>query len=106
MAETDGAEARSNCGGWRRLGLFWASVLLAGSIGGGVLQWFGPPESPGVHEASARQDVPAPPSAHSGPMAPVATARDVPGPIAAPDPMLTEPAGDGAKAGLPRIDRK
>jgi polysaccharide deacetylase 2 family uncharacterized protein YibQ len=106
--------------GWRRLGIFWLTILLLLASGGVTLQMLGPPPvaPTATHVVALRQQPPVPPTETQGvaqpsagpasqPDAGVAPAlrpgRDTPGPIADPDPALLEPA-DGEGAGqLPRI---
>jgi uncharacterized protein len=121
MAGTDGQQSTRNRGGWRWLSLFWVAVLSLMAIGGGVLQYLGPPEA-GPLDASGRKSG----SAHrvvgaTSPDAgvertrspneiaaarmvpPVVAGRDTPGPVVDPDPTLLEPLSDGSKESLPRI---
>jgi uncharacterized protein len=110
--------------GWRGLRRFWIGILLALGIGAVALEVLGPPPSlvqspgrPGVHAGSLAVDH-APSEAHGAPRPapPPAVSqasqltsrlsrpgRDVPGPIADPDPSLLEPYLDAANLKLPRI---
>jgi uncharacterized protein len=117
MVDADGEGNKANPAGWRRLGLFWVSVLVLMAIGGGVVQWLGPPTQTKPREAAAAQVPPPahiaahPPSnpspltlsASHGLVAPVTVGRDTPGPTVDPDPALSEPTGGAANERLPRI---
>ena len=129
MAATDSPRNTNKRGGWRWLGVFWLSVLSLTAIGGGVLQWLGPP-GPSPREAQAReahareaqareaQERPVPgltlraPPIDDAPVVvmarptlvpPPVVGRDTPGPVADANPALLEPAGEGSKDNLPRI---
>ena len=119
MAGTNGRSLR-NRAGWRRLGVFWLSVLALTGVGGGVLQWLGPPPAreagmvpvttPGVPATAARAAIrPVDDlgaillAAKSGQVAPAVAGRDTPGPVTDPDPGLLEPAAEGSTLNLPRI---
>ncbi|MEA2737519.1 MAG: uncharacterized protein QOH05_826, partial [Acetobacteraceae bacterium] len=112
--------------GWRGLGRFWIAVLSVIAIGAVVLQTLGPPPGPdgiaissmvqtdplpaerGAADAKA-QGASAPGSASpAGPKLQAASqperpGRDIPGPIADPDPSLLEPYPGGGDLKLPRI---
>jgi uncharacterized protein len=108
MAGKNGHRNPTNHAGWRRLGLFWSAVLVLMGIGGGVLQWLGPPEH--LRPLAARS-VPHPiddlgsllMAARPGLVPPVVAGRDTPGPVTEADPALLEPAGEGSTGNLPRI---
>jgi polysaccharide deacetylase 2 family uncharacterized protein YibQ len=100
-AKTDWLRDPRDRAGWRKLGVFWLTVLLVMSIGGGVVEFLGPPSlGPPVVVALA----PLPVVAQVAVIAPrLMVGRDVPGPIASPDPALMEPANAGSTEHLPRI---
>jgi hypothetical protein len=110
MAGTNGQSLR-NRAGWRRLGVFWLSVLALMGTGGGVIQWLGPPDNARSREArrtpAAIHPVDDPgamiTAAKPGLVAPAVSGRDTPGPVTDPDPGLLETAGDGSGLNLPRI---
>jgi polysaccharide deacetylase 2 family uncharacterized protein YibQ len=102
--------------GWRGLGRFWIGVLLTLGIGAAVLQTLGPAPRPAM--TAAAPAAPLPPdhgpssttasdaarsaAARSVPR-PARPGRDLPGPIADPDPALLEPYSGEANLKLPRI---
>jgi len=97
--------------GWRGLGLFWLVVGLVLAGGGVTLQILGPVEPPSTKVAIQAPLRPGP--ALSQPATPVRpptkpasgprAGRDLPGPIADPDPALLEPADGSPNDLLPRI---
>jgi polysaccharide deacetylase 2 family uncharacterized protein YibQ len=111
MAATDSPRNTNNRGGWRRLGVFWLSVVSLTAIGGGVLQWLGPPEGEArvvsapvpAYRAAPVEDASIVVMARPELVPPPAAGRDTPGPVADADPALLEPVGDGSKDSLPRI---
>ena len=120
MAGTNGQSLR-NRAGWRRLAVFWLSVLALTGIVGGELQWLGPPDNvrpreagtaPGASHGAVTGRAAIHPAddlgaiimaARPGLVAPAVSGRDTPGPVTDPDPGLLEPAGDGSGLNLPRI---
>jgi polysaccharide deacetylase 2 family uncharacterized protein YibQ len=97
-------------GGWRGLGMFWATVLSVFGASAIVLQILGPPPLPHPRPAAAAipataPSVPKGPLAELRPESPPADrpGRDTPGPIADPDPSLLEPGPGGPGAMLPRV---
>jgi uncharacterized protein len=116
MGVADSSQHPKSKAGWRRLGVFWATVLGLISVGSGVLEWLGPPESTASREAGTRRPAAAlAASRESGaagtvvlatpPMklAPLVVGRDTPGPVLDPDPGLLEPAAQGSTDSLPRV---
>ncbi len=120
MAGIGGLRSTRYRGHWRRLGAFWIGVLSLAGIGGGVLQYLGPPAATVSLAANgppppARPDVVAtrrPPAGEAEQPAlvatvrlapPVVAGRDTPGPVTDPDPALLEPLSEGSKENLPRI---
>jgi uncharacterized protein len=102
--------------GWRGLGRFWVAVLLVLATGIGTLEVLGPPlkaVGPIVHSDPLPLSQKTAPDHETGDSkAPSAAktqqqaarpGRDVPGPIADPDPSMLEPSPDGSKLLLPRI---
>ena len=92
----------------RGLAVFWAAVLALVGLGAIVLQILGPPPHapPERREAAAsspRSAPPAPPEAPPSSTPSGEPGRATPGPIAAPDPALLEPAPDVPGGMLPRI---
>ena len=116
MAETDGRSAPDRTrAGWRRLGVFWLTVLLLLAMGTGVIEWLGPPgavsQGPKATSVGALHAPVSPPSSeHTGvrialqtPTPPLMTGRDTPGPVTDPDPGLLEAVEQGSKDQLPRV---
>jgi hypothetical protein len=110
--------------GWRGLARFWAGLLGLSAVISGVLQILGPPPVPVTAKGPAGQQsplvahldpnsVPHPPAAQSAaakttaaakPVAPpVRPGRNMPGPIADPDPAMLDPVASDPKLVLPRI---
>lgn len=97
-------------GGWRGLGVFWATVLSIFGATAIVLQLLGTPRLPPAPPArpaipATAPAVPRRPLAELRPEMPPADrpGRDTPGPVADPDPSLLEPGPGGPGAMLPRI---
>jgi uncharacterized protein len=96
-------------GGWAGLARFWIAVLTLLVLGAGLLQSLGPPErAPQIAHSGVqppRAEKPAEPIAIKPvPSRPAnAPGRATPGPIAEPDPALSEPSPDDPAALLPRI---
>lgn len=113
MANTNDRRNLGNRNDWRRLGVFWISVVSLMAMGGGVVEWLGPPGKqtrvahgvpPENHAVHAQQETPlVRVVARPAGSASVIAGRDTPGPVADPDPSLLEPAGDGLTGQLPRI---
>lgn len=105
--------------GWRGLGLFWAGMLSAAAVGGGILTLLGPPDP---SSRSVRAIPPGVPVVHADPLpsdsrlaetkpanvvrsdpSAIRPGRPTAGPIADPDPSLQEPYPGDAHLTLPRI---
>ena len=97
--------------GWRGLGFFWLAVVLVFGGGAIALQMLGPPP-PAQPARLARPAQPTPPRVEEPKPKPLVSVtpeipasqrpgRDIPGPIADPDPALLQTGPDGGK--LPRI---
>jgi polysaccharide deacetylase 2 family uncharacterized protein YibQ len=106
--------------GWRGLGRFWAGVFLLLGVGVSVLAVLGPPPGstvappgPALHAVSPSAKLETGPDvkphgdAAQPPVRPAPVAgrpgRDLPGPVAEPDPTLMEPYPADPKLSLPRI---
>jgi len=106
---------REDFEGWRGLVHFWLLVLCLLTVAGAVLQWLGPPSpSPPVRDSrTAPSPVPGPEALTAAKPAeprpePVTEAvsrpgRDLPGPVADPDPALLEPDPASTGQSLPKI---
>src|ERR1700683_2135353 len=116
MGAADSNQHPRSKAGWRRLGIFWVTVLGLGSVGSGVLVWLGPPESTVVRETGTRRPAAAlAASRESGAagtivlasqptkLAPLLVGRDTPGPVLDPDPGRLEPIAEGSTDSLPRV---
>src|SRR5689334_338743 len=106
--------------GWRGLGRFWMIVLTALGFGAVMLQSLGPPQGPPqgsimppAHPAAVPQETLEPPRIIHPDLSGKATSqaapaeprpgRDTPGPVADPDPGLSEPDPLVPDRSLPRI---
>ena len=102
--------------GWRRLGVFWLTVLLLMAMGTGVVEWLGGPDTKARTASHSSTRAAAPPvpasqaeppkiivTARPAPVTPLSVGRDTPGPVSDPDPALLEPAGPAGNGPLPRI---
>ncbi len=100
--------------GWAGLGRFWLAVLAVLGLTAGVVQTFGPRETPAGQAVAAKpapvpSEQPAPgktamaEAGHKAGFSPQSPGRAVPGPISDPDPALLEPVGGTPPAFLPRI---
>ncbi len=100
--------------GWRRLGVFWLTVLLLMAMGTGVVEWLGGPDTKArtashlsTRAAATLAPEAEPPkiivTARPAPVTPLSVGRDTPGPVSDPDPALLEAAGPAGNGPLPRI---
>ena len=118
MAETEAYQgpSRDNRAGWRRLGVFWLTVLLLMAIGTGVVEFLGAPGgqaagsgNPSARSVNAPAQIPGAEqtkiilTARPAPVPPLSVGRDTPGPVSDPDPALLEPVASADKDHLPRV---
>jgi polysaccharide deacetylase 2 family uncharacterized protein YibQ len=119
VADTDGQHSRRDRRGWRRLAAFWAVVVSLMAVAAGAVQYQGAPslldserKSPDPASREAGGTAILSPSMHAaeqtGRGAVIAAAqlvagRDIPGPVADPDPAMQESLSGGSKENLPRI---
>lgn len=100
--------------GWRGLGRFWLLALLCLGGIGGLLHMLGPPPvrlaaapPPAAPRVAAVPDAPVTPplSVSQRPVGPLPNqpGRELPGPVADPDPALQEAASGAGDAMLPRV---
>jgi polysaccharide deacetylase 2 family uncharacterized protein YibQ len=108
MARVDREDTRA---GWRKLGVFWLSVLSLMAFCAAALEILGPPEegnaAPTRHEAKVEPGTGGKLAAAIVVPLPVgirlAVGRGTPGPVADPDPGMLDPTGPGSTEHLPRI---
>lgn len=93
MPEGTDPKPTSRFAPWRGLALVWAALIVVLGVGGGALQWLGPPPP------ARRVVVPVPPARLDILAARARPGRTPPGPIAEPDPALLDAAQDAPVEG-------